>query len=710
MNLKKKIRIIKLIFLILLLSPILFVLAVNYNFLGLFGEMPDLKPLEKPALASEIYSADHVLIGHLYRENRSYTAYEELSPHLVNALIALHGKNLNESLNYFVYISYSWSDHQGTLQNSKILGTLVKKVQEWLFKLKVRRTYTQEEIIKMYLNLAYFGHNAYGIHAAAYNYFDKHPSKLNPSESAILIGMIPAPTRYSPVMHPERAKKLRDKVLLKMKEKQFISNREYENFLNSPIKLKYGNLGEKNIAPHFKTELSKDLLGWAQSKGYNLYQDGLKIYTTIDSKMQAYAQEAVWEVMAKKQALFYEKWEGENPWVDVWDKELPNFIENEARKSVRYISLKAIYGKDSVKIYQEMNKPVKMRVLTLKQGNYAEIDTVMSPLDSIRHYKHFLQAGFIVMEPGTGEVKCWVGNVSYNHFPYDRVRASKRQAGSMHHSLLYATAIDNGYTPCFKIKVEYPSYFDEDKRKRLDYQNPLIPLKTAVMGYDMDVYWRARRTLEKYFSNEVIKEYGELLELDIQDTSSLGLNEVSLMKLLTSYCTYANRGIYSTPRMVTHIEDRHGNMIEDFETEGQTVLSDEVAYVVLDMLMNNTKSGGTSVSIHGYGTNRDNNVGWHNEIAAYSGTTQSNSDTWFIGMTQNLAGGVWVGGDTRATRFKTSAFAQGSVLALPIWGTFFQKIYADSELRAKYPKSMFERPEEISVELDCSKAKNNLFE
>lgn len=711
------------------LGLVLYFVAMSYNFLNLFGEIPSLQVLENPRneLASEIYTADNILMGKYYRENRTPIVYEELSPYIVNALIATEdirfeehsgidllalvrvlinfgseggGSTLSQQVAKNLYRTRG-EESEGALHSIPLVRTFVIKTKEWLTAVKIERQYTKKEIIEMYLNTVPFGSNAYGIHTAAKTFFDKHPSQLSVAEAATLVGLLKAPTRYSPILNPDRSKVRRNTVINQMVKYNFLTEAQATSHKAEPIEIRHGKIQHiAGISPYFRVEAQKYLLAWAEKNGYDLYRDGLRIYTTIDSKMQTYAEEAVEEHLQKFQKLFYDHWKGRNPWVDVWNKEIPGYIEREARRSYRYRTLKKHYGNNKRKIEEVMNTPIPMRVYSMK----GEIDTVMSPMDSIRYYKHFLQAGFMVMEPTTGQVKAWVGGANFKHFQYDHVYQGKRQPGSTFKPILYAAALDNNYTPCYKLQDTRICFPDGwcPRNATLSYTGAWLTLRQGLATSTNTIAAGLMARLGPGLVIEYARNLGIKSPLDTTATLCLGTSDVSIFELLGAYSTFANKGRHIEPNFITRIEDRHGNLIEEFVPEVRVAVSEDLAYQMLHMMMGTTQSGGTAVAIHGYGSGK-NNVGWHNEIAAKTGTTQNNSDAWFMGMTQNLAGGVWVGGDTRATRFRTIVLGQGAVLALPIWGKFFAKLYADPDLRKRYPKGAFDRPEELSIELNCAK-------
>jgi len=707
--------------------------ALENDFLGLFGEIPSFEILENPRneLASEIYTADNILMGKYYRENRTPITYEELSPYMVNALVAAEdirfeehsgvdfwailraitslgrdggGSTITQQLAKNLYRTRGEAS-EGSLHDFPILGILVIKTKEWLTAVKIEQRYTKQEIIEMYLNTVAFGHNAFGIHTAAKAFFDKHPSQLNGQEAAVLVGVLKAPTYYSPILNPENSRNRRNTVLEQMEKYGYLTDVQCNFFKKQPIAVRYGVVQSVGgVAPYFRVEAQKYLEKWAEENGYDLYSDGLRIYTSIDSRMQKYAEEAVHEHLISFQARFYSRWKGRNPWVDSWNKEIPGFIENEARKSARYKWLSKKYNGDKTKIMENMNTPTKMRVYSMKGDRVGERDTTMTPMDSIRYYKHFLQAGFMVMEPQTGFIKAWVGGNNFKHFQYDHVFQSKRQPGSTFKPILYAAALDQGYTPCYKLQdtqVCFPGPWCP-RNANLGYSGAWLTLKQGLATSTNSIAAGLMKKLGPRIVIEYARDLGITSPIDTTATICLGTSDVSVFELLGAYSTFANQGNHTEPTFITRIEDRYGNVIKEFVPKVRRAISEELAYQMLDMMQGTTQSGGTAVYIHGYGKG-ENNVGWHNEVAAKTGTTQNNSDAWFMGVVPNLAAGVWVGGDTRATRFESIGDGQGAVLALPVWGKFFEKLYADPELRVKYPKGAFDRPDDLTIELNCAK-------
>jgi penicillin-binding protein 1A len=715
----------------LILLIIIYFVAVAYNWFGWFGDIPSFSELENPRneLASEVFSADNVLMGKYYRENRTPVKYEELSPYLVNALIATEDIRFEEHSGIDVYammraiiklgrdgggstISQQLAknlfrlrkqESQGVFTKTPILGMVITKSKEWLTAIMIERNYTKREIIEMYLNTVEFGSNAFGISTASRTFFDKHPSQLNVQEAATLVGLLKAPSFYSPISNPKNSKNRRNTVMEQMEKYNFLSSADCENLKRTPIELRYGVEDHiSGMSPYFRVELQKFLLKWAQENKRDLYKDGLRIYTTLDSKMQRLAEESVREHLEKFQGIFNDYWKGRKPWVNEWNKEVPGFLEKEARKTERYKIMVKEDGKSEAEFYKIMRKPTRMRVYAYKHGNFYEKDTTMSPLDSIGYYKHFLQSGFMAMEPQSGHIKAWVGGINFKHFKYDHVFQGKRQPGSTFKPIIYAMALDNSYTPCTQI-IDQPVVFGggwTPRNANLAWSYSPMSLRAGIATSTNSIVAQLIKNLGTKMAIEYSRDLGITSPLDSSATICLGTSSVNIYELLGVYSTFANKGKHTEPVFITRIEDRYGNLIHEFVPKVNQAISEEVAYQMTYMMRGSCDGsvpGATSVALGQYG------IGNNNEIACKTGTTQWNADAWFMGYTRNLAAGVWVGGDTWATRFETIVWGQGAVLALPVWGRFFQKIYNDPELSKRYPKGAFEKPEEMSVELDCAK-------
>ncbi|WP_114782032.1 penicillin-binding protein 1A [Botryobacter ruber] len=716
---------------------VLYIYAVSNNFLNLFGELPNLRTLENPKseLSSEIYSADNVLLGKYFRENRSPVEYEDLPDNLIQALVATEdarfeehsgidaeatarvivavltgqskggGSTLTQQVAKNLFSTRSEDLNRGLLNNVPGVRMLILKTKEWIMAIKLERSYTKKEIMTMYLNTVDFGSNAFGIKVAAKTFFNKKPQELEVQESAVLVGLLKAPTYYSPKFNPENSKRRRNVVLSQMVKYGFLPEENFLALKENDIKLKY-HVENQNIglAPYFRTEASKFLRQWCRENGYDLYADGLKIYTTIDSRMQQYAEQAVEQHMKAQQKLFYEHWKGRNPWVDSNNKELKDFVQTAIKRTDRYRSLNQRFdgNQDSINYY--LNKKIPMTIFTWE----GEKEVMMSPIDSLKHYKHFLQIGFLAMEPQTGHLKAWVGGINYKHFKYDHVKQGARQPGSTFKPFLYTAAIENGYYPCYEVidtKVCVPladgnmwcpnNSDNKFSGKKYTLREALAESVNSVSAYLVNKL--GAETLVK-----TAKRMGISTPLDPNPSLALGVSDVTLYDMVGAYGTFVNKGTWVQPNFITRIEDKHGNVLYEPQPKTVEALSEETAYLMVHMLKAVTeKSGATAY----YGLRVRN--GLKNEIGGKTGTTQNQSDAWFMGITPNLVCGTWVGGEDRSIHFRDIRYGQGNKLAMPVYGAFMQKVYADKSLDVS--KEPFPKPAiPLSVELDCAKYNNGI--
>lgn len=712
---------------------ILFIISVSENFMNLYGEFPSYEMLENPEdennLASELYTADGKLLGKYFRENRSQVDYDGLSPNLVNALLATEdirftehsgidliavaraaigkltfnfaggGSTITQQLAENIFFNRS-KEYKGRLHSIGGLGKYVDKFKEWIVAVKLERDYTKKELLSMYLNTVDFGSNSFGIKVASSTFFDKDPDSLNVQESAMLVGLLQAPTRYSPVYNYDNAIHRRNVVINQMKKYNFITPQEADSIKALPIELQY-NVDSHNqgLATYFRSVIRNFLLSWCAERNIDLFADGLRIYTTIDSKMQQYAEESMKESMAPLQKRFDEHWQNRNPWIDENGKEIPNFIEKIATRTEYYRELVDQYGKNSDSVNILMNKPRKMRVFSWE----GDIDTVMSPMDSIAYYKRFLQTGFMAMDPHSGDIKAWVGGINHKYFKYDHVMQGRRQPGSTFKPVVYTAAIDNYFSPCYPV-VDAPVTFSMPGQdpptwtpSNADgkYSGETLTLRQA-MSRSVN---SATAFVMKRIGPETVVEYAKKLGIKspLQAVPSLSLGgggEVSVYEMVGAYATFVNQGVYTQPRYITKIEDKNGN-VWAFPPRTHEALSEETAYLMVHMLKGATEEqGGTALGL-------DRELRIDNEIGAKTGTTQNASDGWFIGITKELAAGVWVGGDDRSIRFRNWYEGQGARTAMPIWEKFMLKVYADESLGIE--KGPFKRPDRLSVQLDCSK-------
>ena len=725
---------------VIVLLP-LYVYTVSSDFMGLYGGLPSLKDLENPKndLSSELYSADNVLMGKYFRENRSPVTYEELSPNLVNALVATEDIRFTEHsgidlqsmgrvawgvFKYVITFGHSGLEGGGstlTQQTAKNLyrtrgqneGPLMKvpglrmliiKTKEWIVAVQLERRYTKKEILAMYLNTAGFSSNSFGIKVAAKTFFNKPTYDLNVEEAATLVGMLQASTYYNPVRNPENSRRRRNVVMNQMRKYGSLAQPTYDSLAQLPMTLDY-KVEDHNEGPatYFRSVIRGWLLSWAKEHDYDLFEDGLKIYTTIDSRMQEHAEVAVKTHMKELQRKFEKHWGKENPWRDEEGNELEDFIPRLAKRTHRYRGLTKKYGEGNDSIDIIMNTPVATQVFSWETEN-STVDTVLSPIDSIKYMQRFLHTGFTSMDPHNGEIKAWVGGINHQFFKYDHVKQGKRQPGSTFKPFVYAAAIDNGYSPCFEV-VDAPVTFTVVK----DGEEQTWTPKNAEGFYSGDkmTIRQAMARSKNSITAFVMKRLGPRTVVDyarrmgitsnIQAVPSLALGgggDVSLYELAGAYSTFVNHGTWTEPVFITRIEDKDGNIVYEHPVNTREALSEETAYLMLYMLRGATEEDdGTGAGIPS--VLKDNN-----EIGAKTGTTSNYSDGWFMGVTKDLVSGAWVGGDNRSVHFKTLALGQGARMAMPMWVEYMKLVYADDRL--DYKKGSFERPARgLSIELDC---------
>lgn len=729
------------LFILGVLSLLLFIFSVKINLFNLYGGLPSYQSLENPTtdLSSQLISADGVVLGRYFRYNRTPVPFDSLSPALVETLIATEdirfyehsgidpialaragfgvlkniatlgasgtaggGSTITQQLAKNLFKTRT-REMSGSLSEVPKLGLLISKVKEWIVAYELERNYTKNEILAMYLNTVDFGSNAYGIKAGAKTFFGKLPGELNYEEAAVLVGLQKAVTYYNPFYNPENSLRRRNVVLGQLHKYEFIDTPLYDSLLQSPIALNYEVENQNTgLAPYFRTVIADYLLQWGKENGYDIYADGLRIYTTIDSRMQEIAERSMSTHMTNLQKTFNEHWAGRNPWIDTDNKEIPNFIENAARRTDRYRGLVQQYGAGHDSIDIVMNTPVKMKVFTW-QG---ELDTLMSPMDSIRHFKRFLQAGFLAIKPQNGHIKAWVGGINHKYFKYDHVRRGKRQPGSTFKPFVYATAIENGYSPCFEVE-DAPVTFE------LPGQNP--PTWTPPNS-DNKYSWekmtirtamaRSINSVTAYMMKQVgpqnvvatAQRLGIESTLEPVPSLALGVNDVSLYELVGAYATFVNGGVWTEPIFITRIEDKNGNLIQEFVPRTREAMSEENAYIMLHMLKGATEEDG------GTGRGIPMELRIDNEIGAKTGTTNNASDGWFMGVTKDLVAGAWVGGDEAVIRFRNWLMGQGARTAMPIWTGFFKEVYDNPLLGVE--KGPFQAPvRKLGIEIDCNRYK-----
>jgi len=720
---------------VLVWLPFLLIFLIAYlTSKDVFGKLPSVEELQNPKsnIATVIISSDGKILGKYYAENRINVEYKNLSPWTIKALLATEDIRFNEhsgidikALFRSAYGIITGSSKGGgstlTQQLAKMMfpreklskpQLILRKIKEWIIAIRLEKNYTKEEIMTMYLNRFDFLNLAVGIHSAAKIYFSTVPDSLNIQQSAMLVGMAQNPSLYNPIRFPERCLKRRNVVLSQMKKYKFITPSMYDSLIKLPLGLKFSpESHNEGLATYFREYLREFFLkDWCKNhinpetgEAYNLYKDGLKIYTTIDSRMQLYAEQAVKEHMHDLQIAFFKECKTKRNAPFAWNltkQEIEQIMLTSARRSDRYRGLKNQGWKEE-DILKTFHEKVPMRVYTL----IGEKDTIMTPWDSIRYYKSFLQCGFMAMEPQTGFIKAWVGGINYKHFKYDHVKLSKRQVGSTFKPFVYALAIQEGYSPCYQVPNVRTCITDDLGREwcpdNADGEKGTGKLVTLRYALANSINYISAWLMKQFGPHAVVQLARRLgITSDLPEVPSLclGTADISLYEMVGANSTFANKGTYIEPIFVTRIEDKNGKVLEQFTPKMNEVFSEDKAYIMIQ-LMKGVVDYGTGVRLR-YKYNL------RNPIAGKTGTTQNNSDGWFIGLTPELAAGAWVGGDERSIHFNTLEMGQGASMALPIWAKFFQKVYADKSL--KVSQGDFPKPANLgNIELDCSKYDKN---
>jgi len=701
---------------------------------GTFGTLPKVDELLNPknSLATIVYSGDMKILGKYYSENRVTVNFNQLDKDLVSALIATEDarfydhsgvdvKALGRSISGALTGGSKGGGSTITQQLAKMMfprnekltkpKLVIRKMKEWVIATRLEKLYTKDEIMALYLNKFDFLNLAVGIKSAAQIYFNRTQDSLKIEQAAMLIGMAKNPSLFNPIRHPDTTQHRRNVVLSQMVKYGYLTKQKYDSLKVLPLGLNFHREDHnEGLAPYLREYIRDNVLkAWcekhinpATNDNYNIYRDGLRIYTTIDSRMQKYAEEAVFEHMHDLQKVFDKDLKSKKNYPFAWNvskDEIKNMMDASIKRSDRYRS-----GKNMKMSHDEIvatfYKPVPMRVYSLR----GEIDTVMTPFDSIKYYKSFLQTGFMAMEPQTGYVKAWVGGINHKHFQYDHVKVSKRQVGSTFKPFVYALAIQEGYSPCHQVAnvktcIDLPDgkkWCPENSDGPNDKNNgKMITLKKALAN---SINYITAWVMKQYPPSAVVKLVRRLgITSDIPEVPSicLGTPDVNVFEMVAALSTFANKGTYIQPTFITRIEDKNGKVLEEFIPTTDEVLSEEKAYTMIQ-LMRGVVDGGT-------GSRLRSRHKLMNQIAGKTGTTQKNADGWFMGLTPDLAAGAWVGGEDRSIHFNSMVEGQGATMALPIWGKFFSKVYADKHLRVS--KSEFPRPKNLdpNLELDCSK-------
>jgi penicillin-binding protein 1A len=704
---------------------------------GLFGSMPSFEDLENPDsnLATEIISSDGVILGKYFEKNRSQLKYSDLPKNLVQALVATEDERFYE---------HSGIDGRGTLRAIASLGTsggastltqqlakqlfhgegskflpfrIVQKIKEWIIAIRLERQYTKNEIIAMYCNVYDFGNYSVGVSSAAQTYFSKAPKDLTIDESAILVGMFKNSGLYNPVKNPQGVKNRRNVVLLQMEKNDIITQDQKLKLQALPITLKFKlESHREGTATYFREYLRDYMKKWVEENkkpdgsDYNIYKDGLKIYTTIDSRMQLHAEEAVEKHIANLQEQFFieAKTNKNAPFVNISQAETQRILMQAMKASYRWTVLSEL-EKSEEEIIASFSQKTKMKVFTWK----GERDTIMTPLDSIRYYKHFLQSGLMAMEPQTGNIKAWVGGINYKYFQYDHVGQGARQVGSTFKPFVYATAIEQlGMSPCdtivdgpFMIRKGRHNVTEDWEPRNSD--NKYRGMVTLKQGLANSINTISAKLIDKTGPEAVVElthKLGVKSEIPAQPSIALGAVDITVEDMVAAYGTFANQGVYVKPQFITKIEDKSGVVIYEPIPESHDVLNKDISFAVIKLLEGVTEGGsGARLRTQGGGSGDNRWTGYPymftNPIAGKTGTTQNQSDGWFMGMVPNLVTGVWVGCEDRSARFKSLTYGQGATAALPVWAYFMKLCYADENL--KVSKEDFDRPSNLSIKVDC---------
>ena len=691
-----------------ILGAIFYIYSVNVNLFNLYGELPNFETLENPVIdnASKIYTADGVLIGKFYKYNRSYINFKDISPKLLNALIVTEdkdfykhsgislsglmragilsilfqmnrggGSTITQQLAKILFQTRTSDQYKGLLSDIPLIKVLIYKTKEWITAIKLERLYSKQELLAMYLNTACFSSNSYGIETAANNFFDCSQADLTYDQAAVLIGLLKGPSFFNPIRHPERAQNRRNHILALLRQNGFISEEECKKLQDLPIQLSLKQ-DKRNVAPYFKEYIRRFIMQWGEKFGYDIYSDGLQIYTTIDSRVQRHAEDAVSEKMKEIQERFEKHLEGRNPWIDEDGEEIEDFIENNIKNTDTYQSLVDQYGAEHAQAY--LYEPRKVKLFSWD----GEVEQEISPFDEIKYNKHFLHTGLVAIDPNRGEVKAWVGGINFKHFKYDHVKQGKRQPGSVFKPVVYATALDNGMSPN-DLVVDMPITFHNSG-------NPWTPknVSNRFTGAKYTLRQALARSINsvsafliKRFSPKLVVDYAHRLginsELQPLPSLCLGSQDVSVFELTNSYCTFMNKGIKTDPICITCIKDKHGKELATFVPMQEEAISESTAQDMVYMLRGAVEEvGGTFVRL-------SEEVKKDNQIAGKTGTTSNQSDCWCVGMIHGLCTGIWVGGENRCIRFRNLRDGAGATVARPIWENFTLRLYNDPEVPYK---------------------------
>ncbi|XZF14666.1 transglycosylase domain-containing protein [Chitinophagaceae bacterium MMS25-I14] len=711
---KRSVRILWRVFIISVIAFNLLILLIN---MGWLGYMPSKDAYENPssALSSEVYAADGTLLGRYFVQDRSNSTYSEISPNVINALVATEDERFYDhsgidpiataAIPFYIIrgskrgsstITQQLAKNLFGRQHANIFTLPIIKLKEWVMAVKLERNLTKNEIITLYLNTVPFPDNVYGIKNASLTFFNKTPDELTVDEAAVLVATLKGNTVYNPRTHPDRAKERRNTVLALMAQNGKITQAQASELQQKPVTLDYHKIDyHEGIAPYFRQvveqdvkKILKDIKKPGSDEPYDLYKDGLKIYTTIDMRMQRYAEQAVEEHFTSLQKQFSAQSGYKDGSVWVKNKDAVKALGKLIKGCDRYSDLKE-EGKSEEEIMQILNRPVKMKVFAWTRNHMR--DTVMSPIDSIKYMRMFLQAGFMAMDPFTGEVKAWVGGINHDYFQYDHVNINtKRQVGSTIKPLLYCLAVNSGFSPCGTVSTA-PQLFDGYK----------TPYDAGGSGGNVSM----SKALAKSINNaalfllkqvginafvDFVHKCGISSNIDKVPASALGVGDVSLYEMLGAYTMFPSGGINTQPLYITKIEDKNGNLVKNFVPVQKEVINPQTAFKMVKMMR--------GVIDFGTGHRMRSQYGLTSDIAGKTGTTNRQADAWFIGYTPQLLCGAWVGCDDRFLSFHSEALGQGAAAALPIWAFFMKHVYNDKTLDIKQDMR-FKEPDNFD---DCN--------
>lgn len=708
-------------FLGILCAGFLYVIAIQINFLWLFGYFPSISEINNPEqnTASMVYSSDGKMIGKFFYENRVPVEYQQISPVLVQTLVATederfykhHGIDLKAAFSAIIgalkgkprgastitqqlvkNLYKTRSAGRGLLGYVPVVKLIIAKSKEWICALELELFMSKEDILTLYLNTVDFGSNAYGIKTAAKTYFNVTPLNLKYEQCALLIGMLKGTTVYNPIINKRSSRYRRNVVLGNMCRHGVITKDQKDSLQKLPVELKYNV--EKvydGSAEYFRAAVIDYLKPWLEKHKYDVYSDGLKIYSTLDSRMQKYAENAVSRNMKRLQGTFDEHWCGRNPWVDSKDREIPGFIEMVMKQSWYYNQLKDKFGDNEDSLNYYVNKREQTKLFSWK----GPIDTLVSLREAMRYTKRLLHAGFVALDPQNGAVKAWVGDLDYEFFKFDNVNQSKRQPGSTFKAFVYTAAIDNGFSPCDSI-MDIPvtvNYLEKGEKKSWSphnsdwtFMNKKVTLKYAFARSLNSISVQLTQRIGWKKVIEFAKKMGINSPLDTVPSVCLGSSDVSLLELVDAYSPIVNGGYKVDPILVTRVEDKNGKVLLEIKPKKEKVLSERTVFLMQQMLLGTMNEPlGTTQALYSYDLFR-----YSTDIGGKTGTSSNHSDGWFVGVTPSLVGGAWVGGEDRCIHFRTSELGEGCKTALPIFGVFLENVLKDTSF--KYLRTRFQRP------------------